>query len=477
MDEAELQQEDPPPPASEPLTSDGSPFTCTIATDMPLQNFVDPLLTWWNSWDGADDTMDNRSECLNADLNELGKQAGTPPYKFIPKYLTECCGIKLWHQTKATALCFFLAANYHNPQYIFPPIKLPQFNMEAPFPIFRITSPPQSQIKDFNHQAPSAGHTQPDQGQMTTKPHNHDPALQFEDPEQQKRFNSFVKGMDDLMGPQTGPQAHIPQPTTPPQQHTSLNNGIVWDQTRNVFTKNGMTIHNSKFHYQMIQDADLNWTPDIELTIKQPAHSSLTNHHYRLYQQYQQFLQHLHLDMQYPTGTMFSIMYNPKQTQPQGIAGVPGVILQLEMLLKEYLAADRFATPHPTHGHEANVDLVQSLRHELPTVWHLPLSKLFQHLDNQIKLRGQTNRLLPQHPSQPLDKHTQQALQTLPPNQLNMHPHYRPKPAPSPHRSLPPPMSNYKGKNYDPNFQPKQYTTRTPQPSQGGGPNQGMKPQ
>ena len=114
-----------------------------------------------------------------------------------------------------------------------------------------------------------------------------------------------------------------------------------------------MVIRDNKFSYSPKGPDTPHWSPDIDLTTLQPPQKSLNATQYKQYHLYQKILQHIHMEMQYHPNTSYNLTYIPSSTQPQGVAGIPAAVLTLELLLKEYLVADRYAThfpqTHPSH--------------------------------------------------------------------------------------------------------------------------------
>ena len=481
-------------PLHTPQHNTGNPSSLLVTTELPTQEQVDHFLTWWNQQTGDDPHTNSLHHCLAQDLAQIGRQVNVPPYKFIPAYMKHCCQLHLWDTSKATAMCFFLAVHIHNPHYTFPQIQLPALNIDQPFPAFR-SLPPQMA------EATSAHHTRTTSAETVSPPtyQQHPPPQQkdfqmgttTQTTHQQKVFDHFVQSMQHLVPPTTPNTQPLlnPPPTSPTPSTTIIQNGIQWDQATNSYSKNNMLLKYNRFSYVQSHKPELKWYPDIDLSTLAPPNHSLSNSHAAQYHNYQTFLQHLHFDLQYPEDQCFPVHYNPKYIQPQGIAGIPAVILQCELYIKEQLVADRYCQLNPsTTLVQANVDLAKSLRHETPDQWHLSLTKLFQHTDSQVKLRGNTTRLaFPTKSTPQLDKPTQKALDQIAP-QIQRQPlsNQQPNiPTPQYNPTYTQSNSNYKGKNYDPHYKPpwrnqtqtksNNYHSNTPYPQQGGGSNQGRR--
>ena len=274
-----------------------------------------------------------------------------------------------------------------------------------------------------------------------------------------------------------------------PGTYVQLPSGILWDPAQDTYrSKSGIQLTPQKFTYQPQDDKDYTWTPDIQLTTIRPVNRSLSTAQYENFCHHQRHLQHLHLGMEWPANTEIPIHYPPNSPMPRGIAGVEFSCLLHELELKTFLVADRYSGPSRVSA----IDQANQFRVDLAKSWHLPLQKLFTATDAHLQLKAHSAKILTSQKfaTQPLDKNTTRAMQTLqqPPStqrypntspqgqQTRARPQaaYTPQQHPAtpstsspiitpassstgntlPSHTRTPPNQNYRGKNFDSHIKP-----------------------
>ena len=463
-DQAEVNHEEEEEAEEAPdVLSDEELASMNITDTLPSQKQANTIWRWYNSVPGENPEWNSLYHNLTKAIKTIATQHKTTKAPLVKAYMNEVMKVSIWPFNMTDILNFLVATHVSNPEFLFPPMELPSLQINVPFPTFNKTPPDPATPPPPPPKAtiPKCKTTQ------KQPPMGADPAL----------YAKFLRNLEQVShAPHTQTPTITPPPPTSNSPHQiSLQNNLTWDTSTNAYTNpQGMSLRDNKFTYQPPQSKKHLWSPDLQLTTLQPPQHSLTSNQYKQYHLYQQLLQHIHLECQFQPTLTYPISYLPTSSVPQGIAGIPAAVLTLEILLKEFLVGDRYATaPHSSNPNQKQpaLDLAHSLRQEAPQHWHTPITTLYEHTDAQIKVRGTAIRIHQQTHSphqtytppkftNPMDKDTQRALTILPlnTNHTQQHNHNTThKPPQQQQYSTPPthyPNSNYKGKKFDPNFRP-----------------------